>query len=484
MKRFVWLCFLVWTTAGFAQPPDTLWTRHLGGAPDEMINAFCSASDGGYVLAGHCGSNGDEMGPQNFFVCRTDSMGELLWMAEIGVTDSNEFANAVCVTTNGDVVIAGLNDDYPLGTGHGHIVRLSEDGTLLWDRTYGETTHPLNFCAIAELQNGDLITASTYYHDDAYPDAFLMRMTASGDTLWTRMFGDSTDERISDLAMTPDGDIILCGRSYQEPEEYNRVRLMRVDTDGNLIWMRSYWSGIQVLQFTGQDVTVMSNGDLGVSATCYSERMEIWLMRADAGGDSLWTRTFSFDEYTTESCDVIGTSDNCLAVTGMIGSYPAYHIVLMKVAENGDLAWQFLYDDDQYGMAITGVLAMPDHSFVMSGSSFNVSNQADALLIRTLPELMGAADPLILQPSSLVLSAFPNPFNPVTTLSFSLSQAQNVTLSVYDLMGRDVARLAEGRYDTGEHLVTFDGTELASGIYFAQFKAGNRMTTTKLMLLK
>jgi hypothetical protein len=95
-----------------------------------------------------------------------------------------------------------------------------------------------------------------------------------------------------------------------------------------------------------------------------------------------------------------------------------------------------------------------------------------------------AESPSILPPSSFVLSAFPNPFNPSTTLTFSLPKAGQATLLVYDISGRHVNTLVDERLTAGEHHVTFDGRGLPSGIYFAHLQAGAATRTQKLVVIK
>jgi hypothetical protein len=98
---------------------------------------------------------------------------------------------------------------------------------------------------------------------------------------------------------------------------------------------------------------------------------------------------------------------------------------------------------------------------------------------------LGAKDrPPILYPSSFMFSAFPNPFNPTTTLSFDLPNSGRVSLCVYDMSGRLVETLADGLYASGTHQIIFDAANLSSGIYFARLKSANLVRTEKLVLLK
>ncbi len=78
----------------------------------------------------------------------------------------------------------------------------------------------------------------------------------------------------------------------------------------------------------------------------------------------------------------------------------------------------------------------------------------------------------------------PNPFNPVTRISYDLPKASPITLRVFDLLGREVRTLATGLQPAGRHTVLFDGSGLASGVYLCRFQAGEFSATQKMMLLK
>ncbi|MBK7141797.1 MAG: T9SS type A sorting domain-containing protein [bacterium] len=84
---------------------------------------------------------------------------------------------------------------------------------------------------------------------------------------------------------------------------------------------------------------------------------------------------------------------------------------------------------------------------------------------------------------------YPNPFNPSTRIDFSLPVAGDVTLVIYDVLGRSIRTLASGSYAAGHHTITWDsrdgsGQAVASGVYFYRLEAGGRSTTRKMMLLK
>jgi hypothetical protein len=79
---------------------------------------------------------------------------------------------------------------------------------------------------------------------------------------------------------------------------------------------------------------------------------------------------------------------------------------------------------------------------------------------------------------------YPNPFNPSTTLAYSIPQESQVSLKIYDVMGREVVELASGKQTAGSYSVEFDASSLASGTYFYKLTAGEFVSVKKMVLLK
>ncbi len=83
-----------------------------------------------------------------------------------------------------------------------------------------------------------------------------------------------------------------------------------------------------------------------------------------------------------------------------------------------------------------------------------------------------------------LMQNYPNPFNPATTITYQLASLSDVKLEVFDVLGRKVATLVNARQSAGVHSVTFNASNLASGIYFYRLQAGSFLETKKMMLVK
>ncbi len=97
----------------------------------------------------------------------------------------------------------------------------------------------------------------------------------------------------------------------------------------------------------------------------------------------------------------------------------------------------------------------------------------------------GIASPSNNMPATFAVNQnYPNPFNPSTVISYQLSANSYVTLKVYDVLGREVATLANQRQNAGSYTVTFDAGKLPSGVYFYRLTAGSMTETKKMLLIK
>jgi len=89
------------------------------------------------------------------------------------------------------------------------------------------------------------------------------------------------------------------------------------------------------------------------------------------------------------------------------------------------------------------------------------------------------------QPTSFSLSQnYPNPFNASTTISYSLLEESDVTIDIFDIMGRKIETLVSGRQDAGSHSVVWDASNVSSGVYLYRIIAGNYTETRRCNLLK
>ncbi len=147
--------------------------------------------------------------------------------------------------------------------------------------------------------------------------------------------------------------------------------------------------------------------------------------------------------------------------------------------DDGSRSW-FFYDPDIAGVIDSlGTAAfgtrMDDPKFVLFPGAFMIRATGEPRLVAT--ETRPSPVPISLHPS------FPNPLRTATTISYTLPDADHVTVSVYDVTGRLIATLADGVRPPGEHTVQWDATGLAAGTYLCRMQAGAEVRMQRLTVL-
>jgi len=223
--------------------------------------------------------------------------------------------------------------------------------------------------------------------------------------------------------------------------------------------------------------------------------------RFSGGGYSLDGATaFSEAEDGTEQDQVLAAVNGAMGQSLLVGTVRdeegtplAGAVVVPHTSGMGDLRFAFCDADGQY--AIEGLLDAAEYTVEISldgyySASESVTTDSNQSLTNILDATLQersetAVDPQAAAPLTLRLAQnHPNPFNPSTVIRYTLPVQSQVSLRIYDLRGALVDELVNGVRAAGEHRATFDGSGLASGLYFYQLEAGDTKLQGKMTLLK
>jgi hypothetical protein len=167
-----------------------------------------------------------------------------------------------------------------------------------------------------------------------------------------------------------------------------------------------------------------------------------------------------------------------IPLSGSVFSSPA----ITDLDRDGDL-------DIIYGSVNNlNIIDYKDHSWqnnywnMFRGNPQRTGNYQDGFFAGVSEPGLASGKPL---PAQFILAPnYPNPFNPNTTISFSISRPALVSLTVWNVLGQKVATLVDGHQEAGIHNVSFNGSEFSSGVYFYRLEADGFKTTRKMVLMK
>ncbi len=454
---FLFFCFLGSNSAG---QPGTLWTRTFGGVERDCGNCVEETSDSGYVVAGWTDSF--DAGWVDAWLIRTDSSGDTLWTKVLG-GGSEDRGHSVRQTPDGGYAMAGQTASYGAGLDDAWLVRTDQSGNVLWTQTFGGAGQDRAYSLEQTADGGYLVAGTTRRFGSNFDDAFLVKTDASGDTLWTKTLGGSSWDRALSVQQTADEGYVIAGDTRSYGAGYYDAWLIKTDASGDTAWTRV---------FGGQDydgaASARQTADGGYIVAGYTESFgpglkDVWLIKTDASGNTLWTRTYGEVGQDDQGYSVQQTPDGGYVVAGHTGSYGAGatldDVWLIRTDESGDTLWTRvfggIYDDVGNSVRQTS-----GGGYVIAGctASYGAGSQ-DVWLIKTGPE--AAADEIGgLSPPRLRLQVYPNPFRHFCSV---IRPHGRGVLRVFELTGRlieaeDTERLGAG-LRPGIYLVKYPGCE-------------------------
>ena len=226
----------------------------------------------------------------NFNLIKWDANGFIEWNMFYGDSLYNDEALGVIQTSDGGYLVTG-SWKYDSVWAHSSIMLVKTDanGNLEWEKTYTDPNISAGGNSVAETPNGDFIIAGT--NDDSNnPGAFLMKVSAQGDSLWTTQIGG--DRRSEKAMVSNTGDIYVGGdvRHDIPLSDYN-TWLSKADSQGNIQWSQEF-DPPHYSDFA--DFQVTSDGGVAylLNADTWAAYQNVFLKKLDSNGTLQWEREF------------------------------------------------------------------------------------------------------------------------------------------------------------------------------------------------
>ena len=169
------------------------------------------------------------------------------------------------------------------------------------------------------------------------------------------------------------------------------------------------------------------------------------------------------------------------------GSAKNYELRIIDLSENG----QFVFEHSSIPMdQNSGHQIVPDWNDLQNAELkilIDIGNDGtidDSIFVKNQATNVEDESSLLSPENYNLAQNYPNPFNPITTIKYSIPETGNVSLKVYDILGNEVASLVNEEKTQGVYSVTFDASNLSSGVYLYKLQAGNYIETKKMLLLK
>ncbi|KPJ58133.1 MAG: hypothetical protein AMJ46_14620 [Latescibacteria bacterium DG_63] len=515
---------------------DPVWTRLYAASLQERAFSLAQTDDGGFILVGHTASY---TAPPpiwaDVYVVKTNQWGDTLWTCTYGGVEVDE-AQSVAQTADGGYIIAGSTFSFGAGGYDVWLIKTNSNGDTAWTRTYGGPDRDNGYSVAQTADGGYLIAGMTDSFGAGGNDVYLLRADSLGDTLWTRTYGGIGSDVGRSVAQTGDGGYIIAGSTLSFGAGGTDVYLVKTDSNGDTAWTRTFGAG---LHDSGYSVAQTDDGGYIVAGNSESFGVgsnDVWLLKTDSSGDTVWTRTYGGTGYDAGE-SVAQTADGGYIIAGSTQSFGAgsNDVYLIKTDANGQVGVNHAPDlvdqadttvaENQYltftleaidpdgdsifffspdlpeGAALNSLTGhfwwTPTYAqsglytvtFIATDLGYPALSDTEQTDI-TVTDVVGVADDEdeLGSLAQYLAQNRPNPFGSSTTISYSLKRRGPASVAVYDIRGALVRELVDETVAAGVHRVIWDGRdgqgrEVGSGIYFCRLEAGAFTETRRMVLL-
>ena len=422
------------------------WEKNYGGADYDEGFSVQQSQDGGYIVAGGTTSFGNA---EQVYLIKANASGDTLWSRNYGGTDL-DVGYSVQQTTDMGYIVAGFTNSFVGFGSQVYLIKTNASGDTLWTRTYGDTNNDYGRSVQQTSDGGYIIAGFTDFGN--YNQVYLVKTNSSGDTLWTRHYGETDYNRGNSVRQTSDGGYIVAGEAYSLGSV--QVYLVKTNASGDTLWTRTYGGadydyGYSVQQTSDSGYIVAGMGH------SFGNCWKVYLIKTNASGDTLWTRTYG-DTSDEGGNSVQETLDGGYIVTGWTWSFGNQsQLYLIKTNASGDTLWTRTYGGpiNEVGNSIHQTT---DRGYIIAGWTNSFGNWEQVYLIKTdsLGNSTGVEENAEVRGQRLAgrITAKPNPFTTFATVPGHEAER----FSLYDVSGRRVGIFRGDRIGMG----------LKAGVYF------------------
>ncbi len=289
---------------------------------------------------------------------------EVDWEKAYGGNEEEE-GYWVTKTYDRGYIVTGYTASYGAGGKDVYIMKIDEKGDTVWTRTYGGSDDDEGRCVIETRDTQYVIVGYTasYGAYPGYKDIYLLKIDRNGDTLWTHTYGGPDDEIGYQVVETPDGGFIIAGYTASYGAGSYDIYLVKTDENGDTLWTKTYGSGgldkaYGIIRAIDSGYVVV--GEMYVSGT----GSEVCLLKIDETGDTLFTKTYGGNG-GGRGYSVISTSDGGYFITGTFSGLN-YDVYLVKINDAGDTIWTRVYGrlPNEYGYSAREI---PGQGYIVGG---------------------------------------------------------------------------------------------------------------------
>ncbi len=490
MRAIVYILSTVFIPVWGWSQPAIEWSNAYYGAVEGAAYALAATSDGGCVFGDRYWPGIDEVR-----LVKISEQGDILWDRRFnGHGLYGTRMRSMSPTPDGGFILLG---DYWTSTSiHDiHLIKTDSSGFYEWEQTFSDTTL-LYASSVAALPGGGFIISCTQETvNTGNTNVKMVKLDSAGSPIWSRLYGGPGTE-YGKLSTLGDGGFICVGGTTSSGAGGTDVWLVRLTPDGDTLWTRTYGGS---LEEAGNSIVTMPDGGFmicGRTSSSGAGGSDGLLIRTDSLGNQLWMQTYG-DSAEDWFNAIALLNDTSLVMVGATASQYSWlrYAYAVGADTSGEEKWSLSFGWPVVGSphisaiksVALGVTPGQNGRIFIGGSvayTYNYGSFSDA-----------GVSGLRITPTSVEIQAdvperhllhqnYPNPFNPTTTIRFDITQGSFVKLRIFDVTGRELLTPVNEYLGPGSYSTDVGMPAYPSGVYYYQLQTPAFTSIRKMILMK
>ena len=369
---------------------EAKWARTYGGGKNEEAHSIQQTSDGGYIIAGQTASFG--AGSTDFWVLKLSPNGILDWEQSYG-GDREDTAHCIRQTSDGGYIAAGQTASFGAGRDDSLIIKLDQQGNTQWQKTYGGRYDDRASSICQSSMGGYLVGGHTASFGAGEWDFWILKLDENGLIQWQYTYGGKQTEYLRSVQETDDGGYILAGTTatFFKGYLYN-FWVVKIASDGLIQWERSFGGAESEW---GQSICRSTDGGYivaGDKSIPSDGAYDFWILKLSSGGKIQWQYTYGKGKHDIAYA-IAQRGDGGYFVSGFTESSGLGNgdIWVMKIDPDGRVEWQHTYGGIQADRA-RAMDSTDDGGCIVAGETASYGAGRDDIWVMKL-DAAGNIDP-------------------------------------------------------------------------------------------
>ncbi len=348
---------------GYAAEDVLTWDKTFGGIEVDMANSIIQTEDGGYAVAGYTWSKG--AGRQDFWVVKLYEDGSIEWDRTFGGSAADVIYSIIQTEDRG-YAVAGKTKSIASGE-KAWVIKLNTRGNKVWDNTFAKRTDDEIFSIIQTKDGGYAVCGYTGAKDWGEVDCWVIKLDKTVNTVWDKIFGGIGWDETNTILQTEDGGYAVFGFVQSKNEGREDGWIAKLDENGEIVWDKAFGGSQNDEVFSG-----IKTADGGYAVCGYTESKgaggyDAWIVKFDENGEIVWDKAFGGIEAEVAN-SIIQTRDGGYALAGYtwskgVGREDAW---MIKLDKNGEVIWDKTFGGSNEDVARC-IIQAEDGGYVLAG---------------------------------------------------------------------------------------------------------------------